>query len=452
MQGRITGTETEWGLLICQGADPKAPLAAESLRAFYDYLPDDLARVGNFLSNGSKLHVDVGSHLEYATPEDDSIMGTLANELAGEEIVYQLLQRMILQSKGPNKLHAFQLNKRVLDDGGNTWGYHENYGCNANAVQIGEEELALVGLHLATRNFFAGAGAATSYGYVMSQKVQNLNIEYDLGSSGKSQPLLSGRKQPLAEGDVWTRVHVTSGDANMSPWATWMKLGTTSLVLRLLENGYNGEDLRLQKPMFYVAKEASRDLTGSKTFERVNGETIKPIEIQEALIEKVAEYASKHDIPQEEKQVLDEWQRAHDDYKKDPELLYDRVDWVVRKAVIDRHIDPDKLDYGSDVAREIDRKYDRIAPDGIGVGLRRKHWADWMPPEEAIVQARSHAPTTTRACLRERYIHAFSGEQFPHSTVDWDHGSPKDGYKIPMDDPRSTNSRRLDKAIKKMAA
>jgi proteasome accessory factor A len=417
---RITGTEMEWSALVQMHKQAsEQPLPSQTAEHFFqEHLPPDLSRVRGYCSNGSRLYSDIGEHPEYATPEDASLMGTVANEIAGERILYHILN----SAKDKKELHNFVLNKRVVDEykSGRSWGYHENYLAPADALEISARDLALLGTHLATRNVLVGAGGLRRNGdgnsqYFLAQKATDVTTDFrDATTSNK--PVVNLRQEPHADSDIWRRVHVTSGDPNMSPWASFMKLGTTSLVLRLIENGDRLEKFRVHS-LASLAQHVASDLTLRQTVRLVNGTTIRPLEIQVALHDAARALAEDIDLPDEEKLVLVEWQRALDDAKSDPRLLQDRSDWVAKKIMLDGYADRHGLHDNDPGLFKKDRQWDNIGPLGIGIKLRKTRWADWMPSDALIADRMFTPPDNTRAAVRGKFIKHF--EKSSGITVDW---------------------------------
>jgi proteasome accessory factor A len=402
----------EWSTLVQIHPGCKEQLLSSQMAEsfFREQLPPSLSRIGQFCSNGARLYDDIGQHPEYATPEDASLMGTVANEIAGERI----LEHVLDSAKEKKALHKFMLNKRVVDEfkNGYAWGYHENYLAPAHYLDISEEGLALLGIHLATRNILVGAGGLRrdrntgSIQYFLAQKALNLNADFS-GDTTRVKPVVNLRQEPHAASEVWRRVHVTSGDPNMSPWATFMKLGTTSLVLRLIENGEKLEQLRVAS-LTNLAKKVAADLSLCDNVLLRDGTTIRPIGIQEKLCAAAWKLGKEIALPDEELLVISEWQKALDDAKEDPMLLWDRSDWVAKKLMLEAYADRHDLrDNDPDLFKK-DRQWDNIGPHGIGIKLRKKHWANWMPTEEFIADRMFTPPDNTRAILRGKFIKRFA--------------------------------------------
>jgi proteasome accessory factor A len=390
------------------------------------------------LQNGARLYLDVGDHIEYATPEDDWLFGTVVNEFAGEQIVFSALR----QACNAKLFHDFRVYKRVVDDNLNTQGYHNSLLSLKDRMSIDEEHLSLAGLHIATGNLFFGSGAVVldkngKAHYRLAQKVLNLNTDYAFSSHGKDQPLISLRNEPLANKGKYRRVHLTSFDPNMSPWATWTRLGSMSIVMRMIEQGYYGKDLMPKMDLYQLAQHVAADLSLKQTIELADGRMVRPEELEEALLER----ADRLDLPDEEQEVLEEWKQAHTDLKADPRLLVNRADWVGKKVAIDRYMERHKLPLEHADVRGKDLQWDDRGPKGIGMAMRRsrKGYAPFMPTNRQLKASRNHAPATTRARVRERAIRKIVGDhQMSQASLEWESINWPDGHTTSLGNRRKT--------------
>lgn len=424
MRPRIVGSEMEYSLVtdpaVIQWVDGKAK------GTLLHHLPADIIverleserSLGGFTSIGSRIYKDLGEHYEYATGEEDTFWGVVAAEIVGEQIMLETVRNAI---KAPyTEIKEIWLNKRVLDSKGNAWGYHENYLSHRGDITLTQDgvdrtAVNLLLLHLATRNLWAGAGAIVNGKFLLAQKPSSLRTDIGEGTT-KVRPLLNVRDEShlgREEGE-YSRVHITSGDANMSPWAIFMKFATTSLVLRLVEHGETLPEIQLGRDRNYkLAQQVATDLTMRKTVRLENGTTIRPLEIQETIIDRARKFAEQHELPEEEQQALREWERAHDDMSIDPDYLCDRSDWVAKRMTIEKYTGTHiaKGDYDPKLLVGLDQGFDDLEESGVAQNLRKsqKGWAKWMPTE--LIEARHKAPCpNTRAHLRGQLVrHAYSG-------------------------------------------
>jgi proteasome accessory factor A len=449
----------EWAITLVDNAKRSHDAHAAPSENFSPYFTHYLSTHGVyagtnphncFLGNGARLYTDIGDHKEYATPEDDSIVGTLANEIAGERIVRAALDSHPPQIENGPGPRTYILNKRVIDDDGETWGYHENYLSPAAYIKIDEACLALLGVHLATRTIFTGAGSVSDRGtFVLSQKAHRLTSDYLSGTTG-AKPVVNLRIEPHADQQAWRRVHVTCGDPNMSPWATCMKLGTTSLVLRLIEHGITLPHLRFRDSLHQVAAEVAHDTAVQRLYPLKWGRALGATAIQRELQSAAHRLANEIILPDEELWALAEWDKACADLQQNPRLLINRADWAAKQSVLQRQAAKRGAAWTTPIMQGIDRQWDTIDRGGFGQKLRETAWADWMPPADLIKQRMDSPPATTRAAIRSAFISHFA--QDDSAMVDWALLRRGNTQTIRLTDPYATRHPAVDELIRRTAA
>lgn len=425
---RITGTEMEYPIgLLRDGEDAVSAISSGELSQVLEDKPLELKDIDGFLSNGARLYLETaGSRAEYATAEDISFTGTFANEIAGEEIVWTMLEA----AKAEGLFKHYELHKRVLGTGVDktkqfsdiTWGYHENYAIDteeqlSKSGAFNAENLALLGMHLATRTIYCGAGGVRTTpgpngGYFsLGQKVVTVQEDVN-GATIDNKPLVNTRNEPHAE--RFGRMPVVSGDAHMSPWAARMQLGTTSLVLRLGENRQYMPHLRMAPGRIYeLAHHVAADETLRAPHTLKDGESMTAVDIQYQLLEAAQNLAKDTDLSDEELFTLREWERALRDAADDPEKLKDRADWAGKQALIGRRLD--KYGDGQDglaIARQADWDWDSLDPArSIGLAMRRRAWQQWMPDDTLVETRKTSAPAETRARTRAAFVAEYAGRE-----------------------------------------
>ena len=92
------------------------------------------------------------------------------------------------------------------------------------------------------------------------------------------RPLVNTRDEPHADASRYRRFHVIIGDANMSEWATALKIGTTALVLDLIERD-EAPQIEIAQPI-QATKSISRDQTYDWIIELTDGRKISAIDVQ----------------------------------------------------------------------------------------------------------------------------------------------------------------------------
>jgi proteasome accessory factor A len=235
VERRIFGIETEYGVTC-------------TLRGQRRLSPDEVARYlfrrvvswgrssNVFLVNGARLYLDVGSHPEYATPECDSIYDLVVHDKAGERILEQLLSSAEQRLRDEGIRGTVYLFKNNTDSAGNSYGCHENYLTGRNDDLSAYAEVLIP--FLVSRSIYAGAGKVllTQRGatYSMTQRAEHI-WEGVSSATTRSRPIINSRDEPHADAERFRRLHVIVGDSNMSEYTTFLKVGATAIILRMLE-------------------------------------------------------------------------------------------------------------------------------------------------------------------------------------------------------------------------
>jgi proteasome accessory factor A len=286
---------------------------------------------------------------------------------------------------------------------------------------------------------WAGAGHVESVNgentFYTSQKVGTLEEVFSL-STTDPKPLVNLRNEPLSAGNRYNRVHVTSGDANMSPWAIWMTLGTTSIVLRMIEDGDTIGDLASQNNALVVAQSVRSDFNLTEQIEMANGIKVTALDMQGNLIMRARQLEARGLLSTEEVPVLREWERVIDDLRIDQLRTIDRIDWVAKYNLILSYVDSRGVDFKTSTKPPLlDKLWGEMSPQGLGLKHREGAGKQWMPSEDKIKTAITTPPQTTRAKVRGGFIKAYS--KVPtYDVADWHFlklGTSKDKKLDPYD-------------------
>ncbi len=420
--GRITGTEMEWGGMV---VNPLKPDEQMQINAEY-VMPhvvsvlknQGISKLGTkasrsyFLSNGARFYQDIRERIEYCTPEDTTVEGTAANEIVNDTIMAN-----VANSYHTSTGNRISFTKRVIDDEGTGCGYHINYSADAERVQISPEGLALFGIFAATRSVLFGAGALLRSGeFSLSQKALITNIGFTANTT-HVKALVNTRNQPLADKSRFLRVHDTSADPNMSPWATRVKITAGSLTLKLIEEGRELENLRFSQDPAEVAREVARDVSLTKRFRLHNGSSVTALEAQQRILSHAQNLPN---LTNEEMWAIEEWDRAICDIRKDRRLVVDRVEWAMKPEMLNRQHDKNGWSWDSEALRYKDRQFSEVAFDGIGVALREATWAKHMPSETLVKSRMQEPPLDTRANIRSYFIKGLVGRpQRKEARIHW---------------------------------
>src|SRR5712691_1162863 len=314
------------------------------------------------LSNGARFYND-HAHPEYSTPECTTLRDLVTQEKAGERILAECARRR--NSKLPNDQEV-RLYKNNTDFSGHSYGCHDNYLMRRDVPW----DRIVSGMlpFLVTRQIFAGAGkmgieaesAASQPGvYQLSQRADFFSVLVSIDTMNR-RPLVNTRDEPHADPSVYRRFHVIIGDANMSEWATALKIGTSALVLGLIEEGA-APQIEIAQPID-ATKSISRDQTHDWIIELTDGRKISAIDVQRIYLAAAAEAAAQE--PDEESAwLLQQWEAVLNDLEQDVRLCADRVDWVAKKGLLEALRDEEQLSWTDPWLQSIDLEYHNIAPE-----------------------------------------------------------------------------------------
>ncbi len=367
------------------------------------------------LSNGARFYND-HAHPEYSTPECTTLRQIVAQDKAGERILAECARRR--NSKLPPGQQV-RLYKNNTDFVGHSYGCHDNYLMSRDLQW--ERIVAGILPFLITRQIFAGAGkmgvetesAVNQPGiFQISQRADFFSVLVSIDTMNR-RPLVNTRDEPHADTTRYRRFHVILGDSNMSEWATAMKMGTTALVLDLIEQG-KVPQLEIAQPID-AHRSISRDQTCDWIIELKDGHKISAIDVQRAYLKAAAQIEpSDEDHPW----ILGEWEKILDDLESDPMMTRDRIDWSAKKFLLNALQAEEKLSWNDPWLQSIDLEYHNVDFEaGLYYELVRQGSMKRFATEDEIKMAIYLPPDTTRAFFRGRSVARFN-EQI--ESIQWD--------------------------------
>jgi len=396
--------------------------------------------LNKLLSNGGRLYVD-GAHPEYSTPECTNPRELMAFERAGERVLADCLQALA-RARGGEK---FLLYKNNTDGKGNSYGYHENY-LLARSVPFDQIVRVLLPF-LVTRQIYAGAGKvgaenqAGQTDYQISQRADFFECLVDLNTMVK-RPIINTRDEPHADPAKYRRLHVIVGDANMAELSTYLKLGTTAIVLEMLEANAEFPSLDLEDPIRAI-REVSRDLDMKGTLKLADGRVTSAIGVQRGYLKRAMDFYACHELSQITKDILVRWEETLDKLERDPMLLVRELDWVAKRQMIRSYMDRRGCGWNDPRVSLLDLQYHDVRPDkGLYYTLERSNLVDRLLQDSEIAEAAHRAPASTRAYFRGNCLRKFPREVYAASwtSVLFDVGNTTI-KKIPLMEPlRGTES------------
>ncbi len=421
MDRRIFGVETEYGL-TCTFRGQRRLSPDEVARYLFRGVVSWGRSSNVFLRNGGRLYLDVGSHPEYATPECDSIVDLVTHDKAGERILEGLLAEADHRLRQEGIAGDVYLFKNNTDSAGNSYGCHENY-----LVPRQEDLGRLTGIltpFLVTRQIICGAGKVlqTARGtvYCVSQRADHI-WEGVSSATTRSRPIINTRDEPHADAERYRRLHVIVGDSNMSETTMLLKVGSTGLVLRMIEAGSVPRDMTLDNPVRAI-REVSHDMTGRSRVRLADGTEMTALEIQYEYLTRTRDFTSRHGLDAVSERVLEMWERTLDAIGSgDLDKIAREIDWVTKYQLIERYRVAHDLPLSAPRVAQLDLAYHDVRRDrGLYYLLQRNGAVDRIARDPDIFAAKSIPPQTTRAKLRGEFIRR-AQEKRRDFTADWVH-------------------------------
>ena len=435
---KVCGIETEYGILVRGpvGEAASNPVSASSLLInsylnvhqrrvgwdFHDERPGSDARgfsvddllapeietqlVNAVLTNGARYYVD-HAHPEISTPECRTAFDALVYDRAAEEIVRASMQAALDHLPEGAEILCHKNNS---DGKGNSYGCHENY-LMARDTPFGRI-VNQITPHFVTRQVVVGAGKvgcefpgmpSSEVPFQLSQRADFFEEEVGLETTIK-RPIVNTRDEPHCDPTKYRRLHVIVGDANMSETATLVKLGSTAIVLAMIEDDALGDDLLLANPVAAI-RQISHDPTLRRTVLLRNGNRATALEIQWQLLERARNYERSHGLEvvgaDTGSEVLRLWDEILTGLETDPNTMAHRVDWVAKQRLVEGYAARHALRPGDPRLKALDLQYHDLRSDrclALRVGL------DVLVGHERVNEARTQPPGDTRAYFRGRCL------------------------------------------------
>ncbi len=361
---------------------------------------EDAGLANVVLPNGARLYVD-HAHPEYSTPEVTSPLDIVRFDKAGE-LVMTAAARQVERLSGT----TITLYKNNTDNKGVSYGAHENY------LMSRQTPFASIVSQLTpffvTRQVVCGAGRVGigqdghQHDFQISQRADFFEVEVGLETTLK-RPIINTRDEPHADAEKYRRLHVILGDANLAELSTFLKVGTTSLVLAMIEDRWLTDEFRIAEPVREL-RAVSHDPSLRHTVRLADGRRVTALELQSEYLDRARKYVDDRygsDADPQTTQVLGEWESVLTRLGEDPMLLAGELDWVAKLRLLKGFADRDSLDWSSPRLHAIDLQYADIR---AGKGLfhrlvQRGSMRTLIDPDDAVT-AMGEPPTDTRAYFR----------------------------------------------------
>src|SRR3712207_5371379 len=188
-----------------------------------------------------------------------------------------------------------QLYKNNTDGKGASYGAHENYLMDRRTPFV-DIIRGLVPFFV-THQVFAGAGRvgigaeSRGHGFQISSRADFFEVEVGLETTLK-RPIINTRDEPHADAEKYRRLHVIIGDANLAELSTYLKVGTTSLVLAMIEARFLPHDLSLEEPV-EALQAVSHDPSLTHTVRLRDGRQMTALEVQQVYLEQAEKFVAQ---------------------------------------------------------------------------------------------------------------------------------------------------------------
>ena len=380
---------------------------------------DDMGMANVILTNGARFYVD-HAHPEYSSPEVTGPRAAALWDRAGAAIMYRAAQYTTTDGVDLPIL----LYKNNTDNKGASYGCHENY-LMSRSTEF-SSIVAWMTPFFISRQIFTGAGRlgvgqqTRDFKYQISQRADFFETEVGLETTFK-RPIINTRDEPHCDAERFRRLHVIVGDANMSDTATYLKMGTTALVLSMLESGFLRDfDMTPSEPVRSMYA-VSHDITLQARVPLTRNRSWTALEMQREfwnLASKYCESSLAGDIDDETLDVLHQWGRVLDRLEDEPMECADVLDWVAKYRLMEAYRTRGDLAWSSAKLQAIDLQYADIRPEkGLALRLEERGQLVRMLSDKEIEYAQFHPPTDTRAYFRGECLRRFPDEI---SAASWD--------------------------------
>ena len=480
---KVCGVETEYGIVL-RGGGESNPIAASSMLInayvsslrqrvgwdFEDESPGNDARgfsvdgamppevethlVNAVLTNGARYYVD-HAHPELSTPECSDAREVVVWDRAAERVLVASMEaaRALLPEGQEILVH-----KNNSDGKGNSYGCHENYLMD-RAVPFGRIVHGIMPFFV-SRQIFAGAGkvgceaagvSSADVPFQLSQRADFFEEEVGLETTLK-RPIVNTRDEPHCDAQKYRRLHVIVGDANLSEVSTFLKVGSTALVLAMIEDDELPRDLSLLAPVQSLRK-VSWDTSLTHVLELTDGSRMTALDLQWQYFDYAKKYAEARGLEAVGEDVgadiLARWERVLNGLETDIMSLADQLDWVAKYRMFSGYRERHGIGWDDTRLRALDLQYHDLRPDKSlagRLGLER------LTTDDEVEQAMTEPPTTTRAYFRGRCLQKWASAIV---AANWDSlvfdvgGDPL--RRVPMMEPLRGTAAHVDALLEQCA-
>lgn len=441
---RITGLETEYGCLmtgvgaraITQIRDWFFERHRHGLLDRHERGWDEPPGNGGFLFNGGRIYIDMG-HLEYCTPECATLQDVVRYDRAGDRLLLEAVRSLGLENS------VSFIRNNIDHHTGATFGCHENYSLLRSAPLSVDNVQSLMAF-LTLRVLFAGSGRVGEKPLVLGEREAGSGLNFQISQRADfietelyewvqhNRAIINTRDEPLADPRMYRRLHLLHGDTNVLPAALFLKVGSTRLMLDLIEM----DDL----PTVALAdavdtlRTLSRCTTPPWPVLLEDHVEADAVELLRRFRERAEARFAGRDA--ETDAVLTLWRRVERGLETDPNQLVGVVDWVTKLNLLESFRAKEGLRWNDPWLEAQDLEYHQIDPErslGLALADLDGPWSQGLDDEAAL----GEPPADTRAAVRAKIMRriAVSGEGYE---IDWHRIEQGSGDAVVLLDPFQT--------------
>ena len=440
MKNRIYGLETEYGLLIRDNEfkmDPgevanhiKNHIFSRRLGVLdlHYRANDEPPGNGGFLANGGRLYLDMG-HLEYASPECSTLVDLITYDRAGDSLIQDALEQL-------GWADQVSIIKNNVDLENNaTFGCHENYLVSRGFPFDERDNLKLLSAFLVTRQIYCGAGrigACNPHPFRDWEGTGSLDVDEDVDFQISqradhipnefyrwvqyNRAIVNTRDEPLSDPSKFRRIHLLVGDSNMAEFSTALKMGTTAVMLELIERGVTDQDWILEDSV-KAMRTISRDSQFKWEVPLRNGRVTTALELQWEILQAAKKNLSG--TSNEFDWILEVWESVLNDLPKGPEAVLGRVDWANKYWMLNEFRKEENLEWNDPWLKSLDLEYHNLNKNsGLYWELEESGDVYRNTTAAAIEYSKTSSPRGTRAHGRGELIKCLMDNQTGY-LIDW---------------------------------
>ena len=363
---------------------------------------DEVGAANMILTNGARLYVD-HAHPEYSAPEVRDPLDAVIWDKAGERVM-EAAARHASSVPGAPRL---QLYKNNVDGKGASYGTHENY-LMSRATPF-SAVIAGLSPFFASRQVITGSGrvgigqSGDEAGFQLSQRADYIEVEVGLETTLK-RGIINTRDEPHADADKYRRLHCIIGDANLAEMATYLKVGTTALVLDIIEAG-------VARPVTAV-HQISHDPTLRQTVALTDGREMTALALQRIYHQRVAKFvASEGNEDPRVADILDKWAMVLDLLERDPMECANILDWPAKLRLLEGFRQREGLGWSAPRLHLVDLQYSDVRLDkGLYNRLVARGSMERLVTEQQVLDAVGTPPSDTRAYFRGEVLRKFGAD------------------------------------------